>query len=353
MTNCFDNITDDKSSVYEYTVASRAFVTVFVPLVVVVGILSNSAFILVVYRVKFMQNVTNIYLVNLAIADCFLLFAAFTQYIGDYIVSPNYDLRFSFYSSFGCSMPNFLIYLCYYASLWTVTLVSVERYLAICHTFWHRIVSNYKRAVRMVGVVWIISLLFASLSAPYASVTICAVSANNTALITAEFIYCQFSCELCAGALYVTDLIQFLIAMFLNLTMYILIVCHLSKSTIAVAEDVTQAERAIQTRNAVAKMLIINGVLFFICLFPFSLLNMENIAERFKFSIFSKPFVIYSSWIGRVLFLLNSVSNPFVYNASNPRYRLAFQQTFICRKAKYEQGICKTGNSQVSQVTKV
>ncbi len=355
MADCVSNITDDKLVSYQYTSSSRAFVTIFVPLVAIVGIVSNGAFIFVVYKVKFMRNITNIYLVNLAIADCSLLFAAFTQYMGDYIISPDYDLRFSFHTSFGCSMPNFLIYLCYYASLWTVTLVGVERYLAICHTFWHRIISNKNRAIRMMILVWLFSLFFASLGAPYTSVTICAVSEVNTNLITAEFMYCQFSCDWCARALYLTDLIQFLAAMILNLIMYSLIIYHLSHSTIGSADDQTQqSQRATQTRNAVAKMLIINGVLFFICLFPFSLLNIQNIAEQFGFSVFSKLFVDYSNWIGRVLFLLNSVSNPFVYNATNPRYRQAFKQTFLCGKfVEYDQSVCKTTASQISQNTKM
>ena len=354
MANCLDNITDDKLASYQYTTSSRAFVTIFVPFVAAVGIFCNGAFVFVVYRVRFMRNITNIYLVNLAIADCSLLFAACSQYIGDYIISPSFDLRFSFYTSFGCSLPNFLIYLCYYSSLWTVTLVGIERYLAICHTFWHRIVSNKNRAIRMVIIVWLVSIFFASFASPYKSATICAVSPNNTSVVTAEFVYCEFSCGWCAKALYLTDLIQFLVAMILNFVMYTLIVYHLSHSSIGSAEDSVQNERSIQTRNTVAKMLIINGVLFFICLFPFSLLNMQNIAEEFGFVAFSKTFVDYTHWIGRILFLINSVSNPFIYNATNPRYRLAFQQTFCCKKDSYDKAVCKaTTMSQVSQVTKM
>ena len=352
MAQCASNITEENLSVYEYTSSSRTFVTIFVPILAIVGFVSNAAFIVVVYRVKFMRSITNIYLVNLAVADCSLLFAASTQYIGDYIVSPVYDLRFSFYTTFGCSVPNFLIYLCYYASLWTVTLVSVERYLAICHTFWHRIVSNTSRAFRMVVLVWGVSLLFASLAAPYTPVTLCAVSINDTSLVTVEVAYCQFSCDWCAGALFMTDVIQFLVALIVNVVMYGLIIYHLGRTPIATGVDPTQSNRAIQTRNTVAKMLIINGVIFFICLFPFSLVNMELIANRFGFKIFTKTCVDLLSWIGRVLLLVNSVTNPFVYNASNPRYRLAFRQAFLCTKFNDKSVSVKT-TTQYSQDTKV
>ena len=114
-------------------------VILFVPLVTSFGIFSNCSFIFTVYRVRIMRNITNMYLVNLAITDSCLLIAAFSQYIGDYIVSPDYDLSFSFHTAFGCSVPSFLLYLCRYASWWTVTLVSLERDLAICQIFWHRL----------------------------------------------------------------------------------------------------------------------------------------------------------------------------------------------------------------------
>ena len=62
-------------------------------------------------------TITNIFLVNLAIADSYLLVTVFAQYIGSYANSPVYDLEFSFGTVFGCVTANFLIYLCHYTSL--------------------------------------------------------------------------------------------------------------------------------------------------------------------------------------------------------------------------------------------
>ena len=109
-----------------------------------------------------MRTITNIFLVNLAIADSSLLIAAFAQYIGSYVNSPVYDFGISFNNVFECVTPNFLIYLCYYESLWTVTLVSVERYFGVCHLLWHRYMRSTRRAVNMVLASWVISALFAS-----------------------------------------------------------------------------------------------------------------------------------------------------------------------------------------------
>ena len=331
MEGCSDIIYPGDLDDYMYSWPSWFFVVIFVPLVASFGVFSNCAFIFAVYRVRIMRSITNMYLVNLAIADSCLLIAALSQYIGDYIVSPDYDLRFSFHTTFGCSVPNFLIYLCYYASLWTVTLVSLERYLAICHTFWHRLISTKKRALRMIAVVWLIALVFSGFAAPYTPITLCLKSsASNDSLIVRQIPYCEFSCQSCAGILYITDLIQFFFAMTSNITMYTLIIYKLGKTEFPTGDESSTVEsrRAQQTRNAVARMLIINGVLFFICLTPFSIANLESICKLFDISIFSQVFVNHLGWIGRVLFLVNSTLNPLVYSASNRRYRMAFRQAF-------------------------
>ena len=358
MEPCGDNITSEEIELgYRYSTASWCFVLIFVPLVAVFGILCNSAFVFVVYRVKFMQTITNIYLVNLAIADAFLLVAAFSQYIGDYVISPKYDLRFSFHTTFGCSMPNFLIYLCYYASLWTITLVSIERYLAVCHTFWHRLVSSKSRAIRMVLAVWAVSLIFASLSTPYTPIYIC-VRSDDTGMITQRIPYCEFYCKWCAITLYFTDVFQFLTALVVNLVMYVLIVKSLTKSSFPTEDEIQGAEqqRANQTRNTVAKMLIVNGIVFFICLFPFSIANIDSISNHFGLYPFHAQFIYPIGWAGRVLFLANSATNPVIYNVTNPRYRLAFKQAFHIPEKQYNMihtASLASQTSHASQSTKI
>ena len=355
MENCDVVVKPDE--LLTYTWSSWSFVVIFVPLIAAFGIFSNCAFVFVVFRVKSMRNVTNIYLVNLAFADSSLLLAAFSQYLGDYIVSPEYDMRFSFHTIFGCAAPNFLIYLCYYASLWTVTLVSLERYLAICHTFWHRMITNKGRAIRMVCLVWVISSLFAFLAAPYTPIQMCVVPSDNITTRVLTIPYCEFACDKCAGALYLTDCFQFFIALFANVIMYSLIVYQLSRTDFATESNSNSTggngnNRALQTRNAVAKMLIINGVIFFICLSPFSIANIESIFAFFGGSVFDTAFVNHLGWIGRVLFLVNSSLNPLVYSASNPRYRSAFLQAFGVKEETNRHQSLKTCTSQVSYSTK-
>ena len=356
MEECVQNITSDiLDKEYTYSRLSRCFVLIFVPIVAVFGIAFNCAFIFVVFRVQFMRNITNIYLVNLAIADTCLLIAAFSQYIGDYLVSPVYDFRFSFHTAFGCSFPNFLIYLCYYASLWTVTLVSIERYLAVCHTFYHRLVSSKSRAVRMVVSVWLVAVLFAGVSTPYTTTSICVMSSNDSIdsppVILTTYPYCEFYCAWCGIALYISDVLLFIIALVITFTMYILILRNLTKSGASQNNEykIHSQLRVVQTRNTVAKMLIVNGIVFFVCLFPFSIANIDSISNHFGVYLFEVGFIYPVGWAGRVLFLLNSALNPLIYNATNPRYRMAFREAFRRQKKCYTNIYMKNNNSNASQ----
>ena len=317
-------------SVEKYSSTSWAFVVIFVPLVATFGVICNLAFVFVVNRVKSMRNITNVYLVNLAVADSLLLLVAVWQYIGDYIVSPVYDLHFSFSSTFECFMPSFLVYSCYYASLWTVTIVSIERYLATCHPFWHRRVNTKTRAIRSVVTIWFVSLMFAGFAIPYDSITICIVSEDQSII---SIPYCNFFCIWCEVALYITDVLQFFVALIINIVMYVLIVMELVKKTLPAEDTVTSRETKVhrKTRNAVAKMLIINGAVFFICLFPFTLANVQNVMMYFG-SFLLNIDGTNIGWAGRVLFLVNSAVNSLIYNATNPRYRSAFKSALLFLK---------------------
>ena len=338
MEECDVNKTLDEAMEKTYTKLSWTMCLIFGPLVTAFGVIVNSAFIFVVYRVKTMQTITNIFLVNLAIADSSLLIAAFAQYIGSYVNSPVYDFGFSFNNVFGCVTPNFLIYLCYYESLWTVTLVSVERYFGVCHLLWHRYMRSTRRAVNMVLASWVISALFASPAMPHAMVEKVCVILQEGGEIIMRIPKCLRDCRNCSIALYATDMIQFVIALIVNIVLYSFIVRKVTKTRIP-KEDIElrkNVKKVVHSRrNSVATMLIVNGIVFFICLMPFTIVNVNNLFGWY-FGWFEWNETLQNSliWVGRVLFLLNSSLNPLIYNATNSRYRLAFKQAFNSRYSR-------------------
>ena len=337
MDRCDTNVTFDESEEAKYTTTSWCIILIFVPLVTAFGILSNFAFIFVMHRVQTMRTTTNLYLVNLAVADSSLLVVAFAQYIGSYINTPVYNFEFSFNTNFGCMMPNFLVYLCYYASLWTITLVSIERYLAICRPLLYRYMNGKQRAIYMICTAWLISALFASILIPYTTFKTICIFAPDDNDVMQRISNCFRNCPKCTLALHSTDLLQFVIAFTVNIILYSLTARTLIKSTLNLKSTAINGGSALQRKESkkradfrisIVKMLIINGIVCFFCLMPFTVLNVHDIASFFGWFPLNDDFIAVFSWIGRVLFLLNSALNPLLYNATNRRYRSAFKQVF-------------------------
>ena len=237
MEQCDFNFTSDElMQDHQYSTVSWSVILIFLPLVAAIGVTSNLAFIFVVYRVKSMRTTTNIFLVNLAISDSSLLIVAFGQSIGGYAKSPMYNLGFSSDTVLGCVSGGFLIYLCYYTSLWTVTLVSIERYLAVCHPLWYMYMRSTQRSVYLTLSSWIIAALFASPTAVGIVVNICIFTSEGGEIIEQKSI-CYDDCYYCIIVLYATDVIQFVIALIVNIVLYSLIIRKVGKSFFAEAND--------------------------------------------------------------------------------------------------------------------
>ena len=327
MEHCDLNKTTEQALEAQYPTVSLTIIFICVPLVAAFGILCNSTFIIIVYREKELHTITNIFLVNLAIADFCFLTLTLAKSITSYTNSPVYDLASSFNTMFGCITPNLLIYLCYYASLWTITLVSIERYLAVCHPMWHRLVNDKWRAFRMVVATWLISILFASPTIPKWTIqAICIISSDGME-ITEQIPGCSHSCISCKVILYSTDLLQFVIALIISITLYSLIVRSLTQST--GLHELQRNTTAHPMRNTVARMLIVNTTVFFICLTPFTIINIGNIGYVMEWFKWHDSTHVSLGWVARVLSLLNSALNPLIYNATNPAYRSVFKKAFL------------------------
>ena len=331
---CYINTTAGE---LRHTTVSWSIALIVNPMVVAFGIFSNLVFIFVVYRVKSMQTITNIFLFNLSVADTSLLVVSFLPDIRRYIISYN---LVSFNSPAGCIATSLLTYLFYYASLWTITLVSVERYLAVCHPLKYTSWKSKRRPLGLVTASWIVSLLFASFAAPSSTRFYCVLSEQDGSVLE-RIPVCFPSCQWCLVALEWTDVLQFFIALFVNVVLYSLIIKRLTRTLLLVNNDDDNGDdddvdkdtsrlkkEARIARDSVIRMLIINGIVFFICLFPFTIVNIMYIGIDSKWFYVNKNTRIHFTGTGRVMFLINSSLNPIIYNATNARYRMAFKEAF-------------------------
>ncbi len=120
----------------------KILITVVFPILAALGVVGNFIFLLTIFRRKELHNSLSVFLVNLAMCDIIFI-ACFTFWIVHiYLHSP---IRYNRISGIRCMTDPLFIYTWYFASVGFVTVISFERYLAICKPLKHRLLKGAYR----------------------------------------------------------------------------------------------------------------------------------------------------------------------------------------------------------------
>ncbi|XP_063966419.1 neuromedin-U receptor 2-like [Lytechinus pictus] len=306
------------------------------PCVLAFGLFGNLLFLFVVARVRSMRTITNMYLTNLAIADLFYLSVGVGEKLWRYHISPVKDDRTPF-GNIGCVFFPFVVDTTYTASVLLVTMVTVERYYAICKPFWHRRMATRKRTIKLIVATWIVSLCLAAMLIPghYPMVYRCLIYPDDPKYDGYPSLngYCSAVKPWLIHLVNGCQNIPFFIAMIVSSFLYTLIIKSLHarvKTDIALNSDRYQLT---QVRNSVTKMLLVTGILFFLCLFPYQLCTFSlMVAGIISDDAYRKVNdVVEPFWpILQTMMYVNSAMNAYVYGITNARYRQALIKTFDC-----------------------
>ena len=128
---------------------------VLYPILFVFGFIGNVAFLTVVAFVGKMRTLTNFYLVNLAVADLLFNILVLTFVTVSYVLSNGVRIADIGCTDMQCGIVNGAAYMTFFSSLCLVTLVTFDRFLAICHPIRYRIITTKKRAIKLVIIAWI------------------------------------------------------------------------------------------------------------------------------------------------------------------------------------------------------
>lgn len=127
-------------------------ITIIYSVIFITGLLGNIFTCIVIVRNKSMHTATNYYLFSLAISDLLLLISGMPQEI--YFIWSKWPYVFGY--AF-CVMRGLAAETSTNASVLTITLFTIERYLAICHPFVSHQMSKLSRATRHVLWLWIVA----------------------------------------------------------------------------------------------------------------------------------------------------------------------------------------------------
>ncbi|XP_038210545.1 neuropeptide FF receptor 1-like [Zerene cesonia] len=129
-------------------------------LVLTASLLANSLLIFIVIKFQYMRSVTNIFLVNLSVAD--LLVTLFCMPVQ---ISKSVTLLW-YFGEVMCKTVNFLQGVAVSSSVFTITAMSVDRYLAITQSLRAPWLPSRRGAVALLAALWLVALaVFAPLLA--------------------------------------------------------------------------------------------------------------------------------------------------------------------------------------------
>ncbi|XP_077979210.1 galanin receptor 2b-like [Glandiceps talaboti] len=275
--------------------------TVFLVVISTFGIVGNGAFIHVMRKVKYMHTVTNIYLLNLCTADIFFLtLGAVMRLLPMYLD----------YLSLLCLLQNFTTYMASFASMFTISLICIERYVAICHPLKRRHFHLQRmRCVRHIVFIWILAMLF----------TIPSV------------IYCYLTDLTMFFVSSIVKTVPFFLSLIIIILSYTLIICKLTcRQTVAEKLlEKTMTSKRRKRRLHVVCMLLVTAIVYFVCLLPFHLLQYIIIANSINASMQAQTIQLFLR-VSEILLYINASVNPLIYNIMSVQYRKAFKKAFGC-----------------------
>ncbi|XP_038048152.1 neuropeptides capa receptor-like [Patiria miniata] len=336
------NISQDAVSSWLHTPLDVSISTIVVPIIWCLGIITNLTFLFVIVRVRKLRSDTNIYLAHLSLADLLYLSMGSAYGIRSYTASV-VARHGPFVNSAQCVSFFTVINTGYFASVALVTMVSFERFLALCHPIKHLKIRGRRRTHRMIAICWLVGLLFSASTVPRVLVlnVHCLQWPDVDAFVDypSSYAYCGPVSPWVNYFIPPLLNIPWIVAMIANVFMYVRILQMLNKRTSNKNISVRKDHNATHIRNQVTKMLVANGTVFFLCQAPYRIFSLSGwiclLAQ------IPDPFVVALGsgirWISSVPQFINAMINPLIYGAVNPAYRSAIRVAFKCKSQARRQ----------------
>ncbi|KAL0122198.1 hypothetical protein PUN28_007151 [Cardiocondyla obscurior] len=302
-------------------------------IVMILGIVGNLMVPLVVLRGKDMRNSTNIFLVNLSVADlCVLVICTPTV-----LIEVNSGPQVWPLGEHMCKAVPFVELTVAHASVLTILAISFERYYAICEPLRAGYVCTKARATFLCFLAWVAAALCTSpmiwvsqyremrmtshsiahdiagrdqqVASQVNRVPVCLTQADTVASVT----------------FFLLLVLLFFVAPFVILVvLYSYIVNHLIRDSSRTPGGTGDSYYS-RARRQVVYMLLTVVVSFFVCLLPYRLLIFYIViapAEQIA-AIDYDTFLCLLNFC-RIMFYLNSASNPILYNLMSSKFRRGF-----------------------------
>ncbi|XP_009700386.1 PREDICTED: substance-P receptor [Cariama cristata] len=280
-------------------------------LIVVVSVVGNVVVMWIILAHKRMRTVTNYFLVNLAFAEASM--SAFNT-----VVNFTYAIHNEwYYGLLYCKFHNFFPIAAVFASIYSMTAIALDRYMAIIHPLQPRLSATATKGV--IGVIWLLAFLLA-FPQGYYSVTeelpgrlVCLVEwpEHSTNVYGKTYHFCM------------TILIYFLPLLVIGCA-YTVVGITLWASEIP-GDSSDRYHEQVSAKRKVVKMMIIVVCTFALCWLPYHIyFTLQYFSPEWYLQKFIQQVYLAIMWLA----MSSTMYNPIIYCCLNDRFRVGFKHAF-------------------------
>ncbi|XP_052121994.1 orexin/Hypocretin receptor type 1-like isoform X2 [Frankliniella occidentalis] len=321
---------------FVYKEASHiVLIACYVPLFLV-ALFANCLVIFVVFKYHYMRSVTNYFLVNLSFADLLVTLICMPMAVGTNVS------KLWIYGEVMCMLTTYFQGVSVSASVFTITAMSIDRYLAIRHPMAFRKVFNRKSTIFVIVALWVVStLLFAPLLWVQQTQPVY-LPGLEEAVETYGLKFCMenwskqdFSKKVYGACLFT---MVYAIPGTVVVAAYSLMgrrLCAVKppfdENSTAGSASSQQGSRLVRERRRVARILLVLAILFAMCWLPYNVimlvLDLLDSSDNVQWLIDMLPFTL-------LLGHCNSAINPLLYCFMTRNFRRTVRGLFTRRRPR-------------------
>uniref|UniRef100_A0A8D9ENJ9 Tachykinin-like peptides receptor 99D n=2 Tax=Cacopsylla melanoneura TaxID=428564 RepID=A0A8D9ENJ9_9HEMI len=313
----YSNYTE--KGIYKVPTSIIILLSVFYGTISVLAVVGNFLVIWIVATSRRMQNVTNCFIANLALADIVIgLFAIPFQFQAALLQRWNLP-------SFMCPFCPFVQCLTVTVSVLTLTAIAIDRHRAILNPLSAR-PSKFRAKICILGI-WTLSVILAAPMAKGLGVTMVEEYVDPVGRIHLKPFCQNIGLDTETMTLYrrVLAVVQYAIPLCIISFVYIRMALRLWGSKAPGNAQDSRDATLMKNKKKVIKMLVIVVALFVLCWLP---LQTYNILQDIFPGINSYRYINLIFFCCDWLAMSNSCYNPFIYGIYNEKFKREFQNRF-------------------------